>query len=200
VRGKISSARSKIHSTRKPRLALGGFRKGFEQSHIGLCRGAPCGASSAKDNAQMPKDLRKAPRMQSRFSGSTSFSMNNPSRLKKNLRFLSAALALLLVLPSCTPYAPNNASFVLNAKKTVPAKKAIPNITTLTEKANAGDAVVKLQKSLAGEAVAPMVFDLQRSCSSEAAEILEIANVNLVEDVKGNARGREKYFICWSLH
>jgi hypothetical protein len=50
-------------------LASGEFRKGFEQSHIGLCRGAPCGASSAKDNARMPKDLRKASRMQSRFSG-----------------------------------------------------------------------------------------------------------------------------------
>jgi DUF1680 family protein len=51
--------------TRIPRLASGGFREGFEQRHIGLCRGAPCGASSAKDNARMPKDLRKASRMQS---------------------------------------------------------------------------------------------------------------------------------------
>jgi hypothetical protein len=54
---------------RIPRLASGRFRKGFEQMHIGLCRGAPCGASSAKNNARMSKDLRRASRMQSRFSG-----------------------------------------------------------------------------------------------------------------------------------
>jgi hypothetical protein len=53
---------------RKPRLTSDGFRKGFEQSHIGFCRGEPCGSSSVKDNERTPKDLRKASKTQSRFS------------------------------------------------------------------------------------------------------------------------------------
>jgi hypothetical protein len=79
--------------TRKPRLASGGFRKGFEQSHIGLCRGEPCGASSAKNNARMPKGLRKASRMQSRFSGLT-------KRRIFDARFLTLAASL-----ACLPTA-----------------------------------------------------------------------------------------------
>jgi hypothetical protein len=44
-------------------------KKDFEQARIGLCRDEPCGSSSAKDNVRMPKDLRKASRMQSRNPG-----------------------------------------------------------------------------------------------------------------------------------
>jgi pimeloyl-ACP methyl ester carboxylesterase len=88
----------KIFLTRKPRLASGGFRKGFEQPHIGLCQGAPCGASSAKDNARMTKDLRKASRMQSRFSGLTK-TKNKRKTLK--MKLLQVVMLLLVSCAVC---------------------------------------------------------------------------------------------------
>jgi MYXO-CTERM domain-containing protein len=94
------------HSTRKPRLALGGLRKGFEQAHIGLCRGEFCGSSSAKDNPQISKDLRKASQRQSRNPGSTKHRL-----LDARFFALAASLICLLTAHGVILTAPDSGEF-----------------------------------------------------------------------------------------